>query len=585
MDLTMLLRSVGRVRRRLFLGSLLGLLAWLWVVALGLSAVWFFVGPFVLANAPDWLRWAVLGGLTGAATLAAVALALARRPNPVSAALALDERFGLRERVTTSLTLGPDEAGSPAGKALLADVGHRLANVRIPDRFPVQLPWKPAALVPGCAAAVVMLALFWSPLATPGDDTDASDPATSATDRASVDQQMKKLATAKPAVKKEEEKARSEDLARIEAEIDRFTRKPREKREDVRDRIKDATSIEAELQRQQKQQAERADALRQAMKQAERLARKKRKSQEGPGKNAADALARGDMSKAKDELERLSRQLEKEEQKERLRRKRRDPKLSDQEKEELDRELDRLEKDSKMSDKDKEDLQKQLEDLKDQLERLSRKKEERQKELKEMAERGEIDKEELERELEELDKNSEGLTEEEQKELEEAAKELGECEQCMKEGKNGEAARKMAKAAARMGKCCDKEGENAERGRMLARMRAVRKALSRSLSNRPTPGSGRRPMGKEKGDTGHVEHDGTGETDPKGKFNVVGQGPPGGRKFEGPRKPSDLKDEIKQAEQEAAAAIDRQRLPPSARKMARGYFEKVRGQDKDGKKR
>ena len=41
-----------------------------------------------------------------------------------------------------------------------------------------------------------------------------------------------------------------------------------------------------------------------------------------------------------------------------------------------------------------------------------------------------------------------------------------------------------------------------------------------------------------------------------------------------------MQDEIRQAAQEAPAAIDRQRLPPSARKMARGYFERVRGPDK-----
>jgi hypothetical protein len=44
-----------------------------------------------------------------------------------------------------------------------------------------------------------------------------------------------------------------------------------------------------------------------------------------------------------------------------------------------------------------------------------------------------------------------------------------------------------------------------------------------------------------------------------------------------------MREEIRQAAQEAPAAIDRQRLPQSARKMARGYFEKVRGPDKDKK--
>ena len=588
MDLSTLLRHIGRVRRRLFLGSLLSLLAWFWAGALALSAGWFFAQPFVVADAPDWLRWAVLGGLTGLATLAAVFLALRKTPNQVTAALALDERFGLRERVTTSLTLAPDETGSPAARALMADVEGKLAGVSIPDRFPVRLPWKPATLVPGCAAAVVLLALFWGPGANPFADGRNADEAMSLEDHQAVEAQMKKLAVAKPAAKKEEDaKLNSEAMAKIQDEIDRFTRKPRETREEIRDRVKDATTIEGELQRQQKQEAARAEAMREAMKQVARLTRKKRRQEEGPAKNAADALARGDMNKAKDELERLSREMEKqqekEKEKERLRRKKRDPRTSEEEQDKLDRELEKLEKGAKLSEKDKQDLQKQMEDLKDQLERLSRKKEEQAKELKEMEKNGEIDKEELERELEQLEKNSEGMSEEDKKDLEEAAKELGECEKCMKEGKDGEAAKKLAKAAAKMGKAGSKEGENQERARMMARVRAVKKALSRSLSG-ANPGSGRRPLAPDKKDTKQVEQDGAGEWD-KGSLSVVGDGPKGGKKFDGPRKPSDLKDEIKQAGQEAAAALDRQRLPPSARKMARGYFEKVRGQDKDAKKR
>ena len=69
----------------------------------------------------------------------------------------------------------------------------------------------------------------------------------------------------------------------------------------------------------------------------------------------------------------------------------------------------------------------------------------------------------------------------------------------------------------------------------------------------------------------------------KGRLEVVGDGPKGG--FKGPRKPQEMVEEIRRAAQEAPAAIDRQRLPPAARKMARGYFEKMRGQgEKDGKK-
>jgi hypothetical protein len=63
---------------------------------------------------------------------------------------------------------------------------------------------------------------------------------------------------------------------------------------------------------------------------------------------------------------------------------------------------------------------------------------------------------------------------------------------------------------------------------------------------------------------------------------VVGQAPGGG--FKGPRKPSEMRGEIRQAAQEAPAALERQRLTSSEKKMARGYFERLRGPDRDGKK-
>jgi DNA repair exonuclease SbcCD ATPase subunit len=289
------------------------------------------------------------------------------------------------------------------------------------------------------------------------------------------------------------------------------------------------------------------------------------------------------MEKARDELERLARDLQREEQKERLKKKLKDEGLGQQEREELERELEKLEKEGKGLDaKDREELQKQIEDMKEMVERLSRKKEDLEAELREMEANGEIDKEELERELEELNKNE--LTDEERKELEELAKELAECEQCMKQGKCDQAANRLAKAAKKCNGMC-KGGGQAERQRMLARMQAVRKALNRQMAQGGPggPAAGKRP--EAKGDTDKEETLVKGEWG-KGKVQVVGEGPKGGKRFDGPRKPAEMKEEIKQAGQEAAAAIDRQRLPPSARKMARDYFDRVGGQDKgkDAKK-
>src|SRR5205085_151835 len=98
-------KQIARVSRRLFWQTFLDTLMWCWTGALVLAIAWFFVQPLILEEPKPWLRWAVAGALVGTATFLALILAVLRAPSRLAAALSLDERFGLKERVTTSLTL------------------------------------------------------------------------------------------------------------------------------------------------------------------------------------------------------------------------------------------------------------------------------------------------------------------------------------------------------------------------------------------------------------------------------------------------------------------------------------------------
>src|SRR6476661_8928156 len=91
-------QQVSRVSRRLVAQSLLRYLAVGWSLALVIAVGWMLVQPYALSNPPDWLRWAVLGGCVGLATLVAIVLTIVRRPTRALAALSLDSEFGLRER-------------------------------------------------------------------------------------------------------------------------------------------------------------------------------------------------------------------------------------------------------------------------------------------------------------------------------------------------------------------------------------------------------------------------------------------------------------------------------------------------------
>src|SRR4051812_46387763 len=94
-------RQLARVRRRLFFQRLLESLVAAWAAALALGVAWFLLQPHVLPDSLSWQRWAVLGCVLAAGTLAGLAHAVTRRPRAVDAALALDERYGLKERATT----------------------------------------------------------------------------------------------------------------------------------------------------------------------------------------------------------------------------------------------------------------------------------------------------------------------------------------------------------------------------------------------------------------------------------------------------------------------------------------------------
>src|SRR5207248_11484683 len=109
-----------------------------------LASDWRLAQPVLLPGTADWLGWAVSGGLVLLATVLAATLACLAAPSRLAAALALDERFGLKERVTTSLSLPPEQEDSPAAQALRADVNRRVAGLDVRARFPVRLSWSAA---------------------------------------------------------------------------------------------------------------------------------------------------------------------------------------------------------------------------------------------------------------------------------------------------------------------------------------------------------------------------------------------------------------------------------------------------------
>jgi hypothetical protein len=565
-------RQVGRVRRRLFMQTLLDALAWGWVVSVVFAVGWFLAEPYLRPNAYPWLRWAFCGSLALAGTTLAVVLALLKIPSRVAAALALDERFQLKERVTTALMLSEDQSSSPAGQALLADVNARVGSLRVRDRFPLRLP-RVIALLPVGLLAATLLALFYKPALNSAraltDQPLADNPA----ERAQVEKALRPLH--KKPVSKAGERPKSEELQRLEAELDRLAQKPHQTKQQARDLVKDLTNAEDEVRKREKQLADHVDALQAQMRQAARMDKKDAK--DGPAKKLDKALDQGDFKKAREEMERLGKQLQADEEAARLRKKMQEEKLTDEQKQEMREQLERL-KEQELSREQREQMEQQIQNVKDKVERLTRSDKAKER-LRELQRQGAISKEELDRELDQLEKNMARLEPQTLQELKELAQKLGECQKCMKEGKEAEAGQKLAEAAEKLAQL-DPNGECKELQDQLRQLQAARQAVCQALDGKPVPGAGKRPEAKE-GETASKEEWAHSQMD-KGRLQVIDQVLGDG--FKGPRKPAEMSEEIQRAAQEEPEAIDRQRLPRSARDMTRGYFEKLRGPDRDAKK-
>lgn len=534
---SLLHRQIARVSRRLFLQTFLNALVWCWVGALALAAGCF-LGQLYLLRAPlDGRSWAIAGGLLGAGAVAAVVVAIIRAPSRLAAALLLDEKFGLKERVTTSLTLPRAMEDSPAGRALLDDVGGRIGKLDVATRFPVRLSW-PAVLVPACAAALLAGAFFLEPLKAPATTTTTDDSKQPVANADEVQQKLEKLAK-KPTEQKPAEQAdKSKELQQIEAELEKIVNKPHTTKDDIRQRSSEISDLEADMKKREKELADKAQALKEQLKQIDRMSKDGNK--DGPARDMEKALADGDFKKAQEEAEKLSKKLEKNE----------------------------------LSKEDQEKLNKQLQDLKDKLDRMAKQQDEVDK-LKELARKGQLDQEQLQRELEQLKKNSDNL-----KDLQDVANKLQQCKECMAKGDGAKAAKALKQAADKLKDLEGEDKEIEELSEKLQELQDCKQCMGKCCNDNPVPASGRRPEDKS-GDFKSRPNQQRVDFDAKGRKEITDLVP--GRAFQ-KKSSSEIAGEVEQASQEAPEAIERQRLPRAASEMTKGYYENLRQEAEKDKK-
>ncbi len=249
-----------------------------------------------------WPLWASLGGAGLVAAVVTIAGVALRRANRLRAALALDEAAGLKERLSSALTIAA--SADPFSQAALRDAEQHADRVHLPTQMPLRAPrlWPWSIAGSGLAALAVMfmptLKLF---AADPVQD--AADSKAVVKEReavtAAVNQQINKIKEMAEGDKSLE--ALAKDLKPLDL-VDKPTRTP----EDVRrEAIKKIDQIASKLE--QKQSEQNSEAQRELKRM---LAGLKPELQKSGDNELTQSLAKGDFQGAKKNLQDVKKQLE-----------------------------------------------------------------------------------------------------------------------------------------------------------------------------------------------------------------------------------------------------------------------------------
>ena len=552
-----LLAQVRRARLKLWMELFLGRLWRCWFVALVLAVVAIGVPKIVAVDhftgnglPADWaLRWTAAA--LGLGFLAAAAWTYFRGRSELDAAVEIDLRYGLKERVASSLSLSPEDAKTPAGQALLSDAIRAVGRVNVDERFRISMPSRPwLPLVP--AAIAFLLVTFL-------EDQTAQSGVDPAQQKITQEQHENAAKALRERMKKLRKKAAENKDLKDAAGLFRELEKQAEEMAKTRKPSRQKSLVKLnDLAKQLEKRRQQLGAQKEMRKQFEKMNNMNR----GPADKMVEAMKQGEWNQAKKELEKLKKKLA-------------EGKLDESSKKKLREQLKQIQE--KMAGA-AEARQQAMDDLRKQIEQ--------QKQQGNLAEAGD-----LQQKLGSLQKQQNSLDK-----LNQLAQKMGECEQCMKQGDAQGAAQALDQMMEQMQQMQQQLVEGEMLDAALDQLQAAKDAMrcgdcqgqgcqacqgqgqgmgnkfSDKRGNGMGAGRGQGPRPDEKNDVGF--RDSKVRQDPRrGSAVVVGEA-------DGPNVRGVVAESIKtqmlSQGSEPADPLTIERLPKSRREHAEEYFNSLR---------
>ena len=376
-------RQVNRARRWLGLQRFARALGWCCFGTLLIALAFVIADKYRPMGIEPWV-YLVVALVTGG--LLAALIAYVRGRGSIDAAIEIDRRFGLKERVSSTLALTPEEQLTDIGQALIADAEQRVKKIDVNEHFHLA-PGRQLLLPLIPLVAAVLVVWLVSP-AVVEEDPQVNAAAIKKQVKLASEGLKSKLIEKRKAAEKAGLKDAKALLDRLEEEAGELSREG-ETRKEALVKLND-------LKRQMENRQKQIGGAEEIRKKLDQLNTGNR----GPAENFMKSISDGDLKKAVEALEKLKKDLI----------------------------------DDKLSEEEKEQLQKQLNEMKEKLEEAVQKHEQQcknlQNQINQAQQAGQTD--EAQRLQDQLNQLMERNTDMQQ--LQDMANQLGQCSQCMQDG-------------------------------------------------------------------------------------------------------------------------------------------------------
>lgn len=390
-------KQVARAHRRMMTVRFFSILTWsvfaglfIGVIGLAIPKIWHLEFLQAQGQQDTWALCWIIGGAAFGFFVASV-LTWMNRASKLDAAVEVDRRFGLKERLSSAMVLTPEVAGSNVGQALVEDAVNRAEGIDVRDQFQFRPTWR--ALLP-IIPVLILVALIFIPNAE--KKAVATEP--EKLDRKRIEVAIKEF---KKKLEEKREQAAATglkdadpDLKSLEKKFDKLLD---EKNTDKKEALVKLNDIKKQIEERRKELGGDSKELKDSLNKLKDVG-------QGPAKQLADAMSKGDMEEAKKAIKALADKL----------------KAGD---------LNQIEM-KKLA----KDLEKMANELKKIAEKHEQDKKKLEDQIKKALDEGDLDKAaQLQQQL-----DQKKAMDKQQEKMKKMAENLQKCAECMKPGGNGD---------------------------------------------------------------------------------------------------------------------------------------------------